>query len=482
MANGTAHYRIDSFFGINQSDDESNMKTSYSPDACNFNTSDGNLCVAPGLSYYDYPSNPIMSSLEDNFYLFQYFPYAEVYQSTERKPLLLSSQATGVYIRNDTNTWNNITQLPAYSAINYQLGDKNLLVMATTGVGIYDGTSVTGVANAPSVRYLALNHERVFGTGSYQSGEMDTVYWSHPMDPYDWSADPFNPDGAGGFVNIPSFDGGAIIGIATIFNEIVVFKEHSLHRIAGSSPSLYYVARIQGDVNPVSNDSIVVTGSAAYFLSRDGLCAYDGVTAYLVKENECISRVWEEYPPDRDSFMALYNNRLIMTIGGQYGRVVEYDLKRKVFIVKNPGTTKNIRSMLVYDKKLLVCEDSDRTIKEYDKQDPTLPCLKAYWEIPWMDFKKKDAVKSIDIGYVFGYGDTDANLVIEAWTDSKYKRKIVKLPSLAKVLRYRIRIRGRRVKLRLANYHDGDESLAPVLPKAISLFSGIQIVLDIEED
>ena len=484
MGNEAAQYRIDRFMGLDQSEDETNLAPGYSPDACNFDTDGGNLAVARGLSAYDTPVHPDIPALEGCALLMQYFPYARIDQTQLRAPKLVSSQPSGVYLRGHDGGWSKLTGAMAYSSVNYQLGNKNLLALGDFGVSIYDGANVQSVANAPRVRYLALNHERIFGTGSSETGEMDTVYWSRPLDPYDWGADPYNPDGAGGFVKVPSFDGGAVVGLSSIFNEIVVFKEHSLHRIAGSSPSTYAVARIPGDVHPVSNASVVVTGDAAYFLSREGLCVYDGVRAAPVPDNDRLRDLWETYPPDGASVMALYRDRLVMAVGGETGRVIEYDLKRRAFMVKDVGVNANVRGFLVFEEKLLCFEHGSRAVRRYGVREAGDACLKAYWEVPWMDFKMKNAVKAVEIAYLHGYGEEGAKLVIEAWTEKKYRRRVVNLTAQAKVVRTRINVRGRRVKLRFANYAEENPAagLAAVEPADIRLLSGVQVALELERD
>jgi hypothetical protein len=477
-----AQYRINSFLGLDQSEDETNLAVGYAPDACNFDTDGGNLSVARGLTACDTPEHDDMTPLEGCMALMQYYPYAQLHDTEGRAPMLASSQASGVYLRGRDGSWSKISGATAYSFLNYQLGNKNLLLLGDFGVSVYDGTSTQAVANAPRVRYLALNHERVFGSGSSESGEMDTVYWSRPLNPYDWSADPLNPDGAGGFVKIPSFDGGAVVGLHTIFNEVVVFKERSLHRIAGSSPGTYSVARVPGDVHPVSNAAVAVTGEAAYFLAREGLCVYDGVRAAPVAGNDRLKNVWKTYPPGPLSAMVVYRNKLYMSVGGGTGRVVEYDLGRRMFMVKDVGAEKNVGGFLPFEEALLCFEHSSRLIKRYGERSAGDPCLKAHWDIPWMDFKNKDAVKSVELGYLCGQGEAGACLVIEAWTEKKRKRRVVPLSAPAKVVRTRIKVRGRRVKLRLSNYADAGDGLDAVPPAELTLLSGIQIAMEMEED
>ena len=45
-------YRIDEFMGLDQSMGENGMAASYSPDACNMDTADGELTVAKGYTRY----------------------------------------------------------------------------------------------------------------------------------------------------------------------------------------------------------------------------------------------------------------------------------------------------------------------------------------------------------------------------------------------------------------------------------------------
>jgi hypothetical protein len=143
---------------------------------------------------------------------------------------------------------------------------------------------------------------------------------------------------------------------------------------------------------------------------------------------------------------------------------------------------KNVGGFLPFEEALLCFEHSSRLIKRYGERSAGDPCLKAHWDIPWMDFKNKDAVKSVELGYLCGQGEAGACLVIEAWTEKKRKRRVVPLSAPAKVVRTRIKVRGRRVKLRLSNYADAGDGLDAVPPAELTLLSGIQIAMEMEED
>ena len=51
-------YRIDEFMGLDQSMGENGMAASYSPDACNMDTADGELTVAKGYTRYKHQQFP----------------------------------------------------------------------------------------------------------------------------------------------------------------------------------------------------------------------------------------------------------------------------------------------------------------------------------------------------------------------------------------------------------------------------------------
>lgn len=125
---------------------------------------------------------------------------------------------------------------------------------------------------------IALLRERLWGAVS--PAYPDRIYWSNTFDPNDWELNwEDSSNVGGGFIDIATFDGTRIRSILTAFDEVLVFKDKSIHRITGSSPGEFSVATVYSSEGTLAPRSIVYTGDRVYFLSIDGLCVYNGVTA-----------------------------------------------------------------------------------------------------------------------------------------------------------------------------------------------------------
>lgn len=125
---------------------------------------------------------------------------------------------------------------------------------------------------------IALLRERLWGAVS--PAYPDRVYWSNTFDPNDWELNWEDSENTGGgFVDIATFDGTRIRAILSAFDEVLVFKDKSIHRIVGSAPGEFSVASVYSSEGTLAPRSIVYTGDKVYFLATDGLCVYNGVTA-----------------------------------------------------------------------------------------------------------------------------------------------------------------------------------------------------------
>jgi hypothetical protein len=226
--------------------------------------------------------------------------------------------------------------------------------------------------------------------------EPDTVYWSRAYDPTDWTADSTYPEAGGGFVLIPTWNGGRVRGLKNFFNDVVVFKDEDIFRVYGTYPGNYEVVRVHGVTGPIAERTIVPWGDRVFFFSRDGLCAYNGVSASPIDKGRA-ARFFSTIDYDRAKETAcaiVHRDRLYLALPetGQSANsaILEVDLRRGVWTLR-----RGIRAddFLAWEDRLLFCNDTGfvYALDEGDTYDGAP--INAYWEGRTNDFGDKAAWK-----------------------------------------------------------------------------------------
>lgn len=86
------------------------------------------------------------------------------------------------------------------------------------------------------------------------------------------------------FIDISPDDGDMITGLASFFDQLIIFKRNSIYVLSGNDELDFAVQKAQSDsrIGAVSNRSIAVIDNAVLFLSERGVYAFDGLrTTYL---------------------------------------------------------------------------------------------------------------------------------------------------------------------------------------------------------
>ncbi len=262
--------RIAAFRGLDQSADEALIDRGASPDAFDMDCRGGVL--RQGRAPAPYIQQSVPGGVET---LMCYYP-------RNRPAQILAASDSALYAWRAGEWAQLLGGLSAgrFSSVNYQIEDKDVLLLAggADGAYCYDGESVAPLpGDAAHLAHLCLHVERAWGAGA--PGEPDTVRWARPYRALDWESDPVNPETGGGFLLVPTWNGGRVRALRTLFDDVVVFKDEDIFRIFGTYPGNYEVVRVHGVVGPLAERSIVAAGDQCYFLSGEGLCVYDGVRA-----------------------------------------------------------------------------------------------------------------------------------------------------------------------------------------------------------
>ena len=132
------------------------------------------------------------------------------------------------------------------------------------------GTTITARRRVPRLEYVTENANRVWGCNS----EENVIYSCKLGDPTNWYS--YRGIASDSYaVNVGS--DGPFTGAATCMGYALFFKENTLHKLYGSKPSDFQLSslRCRGVARNAAR-SLCVLNETLYYLSSDGVMAWDG--------------------------------------------------------------------------------------------------------------------------------------------------------------------------------------------------------------
>ena len=435
-------YTIERFAGLVQNVDEHLIPATASPDALNMETGDGALSVAAG--YVPYAPAPPGGARS----LAVYYRRA----GGETQARLLALCPGGVY-EYQGGAWLCIHQGAGdapLSAVNYQMNGQDVILLCdgTGAVMYYDGEAVHALPGAPAgATLLTLHMERVWASGVEDAP--DSVYYSRAFAPDDWSGNPDSPESGGGEIQLPTFNGGRILALRNLFDDVLVFKQRDLYRIVGTYPGNYEVVRVHGVVGPLARESIVSGGDRVFFLSGEGLCVYNGVTALPVTAQPArrfFDRICRQSA--HKACAVIHKNRLILAApldgSSENNALLVMDLASGSCMERSGVSA---RCFLTLDEELLFA-GADGAVYRLDEGSTYDGApIEAYWRTPWTDLGNQTYEKYLDSLFLIGRG----TLEVVCETDRHRSVHRLRLGETERPARVKLCGHGRRFRLTLRN-------------------------------
>lgn len=342
-------------------------------------------------------------------------------------------------------------------------------------VNAYD-TNIANMTYAPKLKFIELHMDRIWG-----SDGKNTVYFSsankNGFDIDDWTY-PKWPDyevnNHGGYIDIPTWDGGSIIGIKTVFNDVVVFKNRNIFRIFGTYPGNYVKEQIFSTTGGIADKSIVQGENAAYFAAFDGIYLYNGSSVRRISDK--IKNIWNNLNHNKDSngvyylskaVGAWYNNKYLLAVPDSGSTVnnllIELNTLTGAFMVHKGYT---IASFIDFQDKLLFSNGIGQVIYEFNKGDKLyITPMDCYYESGTLFADSVDAKKATNELYVIAKGSGTIN--ITGVTDYETPTSIsIALTDNYKIYKLKFRNKGRTIKLKIQNVN-GDFSTSTFSIKLI---------------
>ena len=436
-------FKIKNFAGgLNQSADDSLLSVNQSRDAQNVDVSSGTLKTISGYSKYISTAAPAGITRLMKF-------YKNNTSTGAVTSYLLAATATAIYYWTGSAWTALATGLTSgdWDYLNYQISSTDVIIMGN-GADVmkkWDGTTFSNLGGTPPVaKSISLHAERLWATGV--KAYPNTVYYSDDLNPENWTGG----EDAAGEVYLPTWDGGVCIGVSNIFSDLVIFKTNNIFRVVGTYPSVYEVKQVYSSVGAIAEKTIVSGNDRAFFLSKDGLYYYDGVSAYPLLGDMAKDVVIN--PAYAKNAVSIIHKNVLYCAFPEGSSTVNnavfvYDLLNKNLMIWR-GLA--VTDFVEYEDKLLFT-DSTGYVYTMDDNATTFggTNINAYWETPWQDLDAFRVTKTADTLYFYAKGN--GIMRVDVTFDGKTKTKNVTLSPSGKLHSLSLNLEGRRFKMKFSN-------------------------------
>jgi len=318
---------------------------------------------------------------------------------------------------------------------------------------------------AEEVRFgvLARHAERIWGSGILE--DPDKLMYSAPFDPFNWEQNDDMPEDGAGDILQPSWDGDSFMALRPMGSQLLAVKKNRIWRILGTDPS-QYVMKEQYGGGTVCENSLVVYGSSALMLGRDGLIRYDSVSAELYG-NERIRKILRRINWDAAHRACagmrgeIYCLALPLDGSERNNALLEYHTREGTFTL---AVGVEIQCFLEMEGRLLFADGAG-----YVREAGRGQALPMRWEGPWQDLDRLDCVKRRFVLRL--QADSPAKLGVGIRTERGLWKKNVQLEP-EKTRRVMLEARGHRFRLELTSQAGQD----------FGLLAGVQICCELDQE
>ncbi|MEN6470361.1 MAG: hypothetical protein ABFC62_02730 [Clostridiaceae bacterium] len=454
-------YKINEFFGLDQSASENGIAGGMSPDACNMDTADGALRVAKG--FMPHIEAPVPGTdVPHRLFLYR--------SASDEQFLALAGQSLYAY---RAGAWAKVYEYEGtlenfrFCAVQAQIGTTDYLIVGCGEKQLikYDGSAATlfgsaaGVSDLP-VLHLAAYKGRLFSAGD--PSNKNRLYWSqlpgNGRTIESWAPAASSPNVEGGYAEVGSDGSDPITGILALSNQLLIFKRRSMFRLIGEKPGNFTIESVDAVAEYAAHTALVRVADAVYYLTDAGLSAFNGVTARTLADARRI-KTFLSGADVSDARGVLARDKLLFAVkeNGE-SAIVEYDLMRRAYMLRRGFTAYDLcaRDGAAY----LI--DGNRLVCKFDTGDSYngLP-IRAWWRTPSTDLYEKGAVKAMRQLYLRGAAETEnAAVIAEVTVGGMRSAQRLMLPrEQSDVLEVPLHNEGRVFSLKFENEAGGRFSL-----------------------
>ncbi len=329
--------RLDGFRGLWQARGDSDVPEGCAFDAHDVSTRRGALAAAPGFAAF---LPPIRA--DDGAYR-PIGTLQRLFRRAQQDQIFVACTLDGIFTCEGPEAgWTCRLPGPLFSdrwaCVAYETGGVDVLILTNAQDGMIalygDDLRVERIQTPARFAVLGRHAERIFAAGV--EGEPDSLYYSRPYDPFDWSPDEQNPEMGGGVIRQPSWDGDRFVALQPLGAYLLALKTRSIYQLRGADPSSFVITPAYGADAPDAPDTVAVDGAAMFYLSGGEIALYDGVCARLLAKDALCDAL------DGASFQNacavqhghVYYLALALAGSGHNDAVIEYDILRETFMLR----------------------------------------------------------------------------------------------------------------------------------------------------
>lgn len=442
--------------GINQELDEQIIGLGEATRIENCFIDDGNLSLGKGYVKFNEYNLPDGNKRLMNFY-------------KDNDAVILVAVGDSIYKLNEAGTAYEVISSGYsnndFNFVNYQidLDEVTILTNGVDNVVVFDGTTFRDLKHdgrssddstdnkAPKGKYIELHKERLWISGDTE--HPNRLYFSRDFDIDDWTypVDEMSANRHGGFIDIPTWDGGVIIGMKSLFDDVVVFKNKNVFRVFGTYPGNYNVIQVFDTVEgKILDNTIASLENTAIWTSTEGIHIFNGVNTASVsgKVKKYFNMLNKEYA--HKAVATIHKRKYILSIptgtSTENNMIIEYDLKSNAFTIKY-GI--NASSFLSIGDELLFTNSDNNIFKygignTYDGKP-----INSVWESGIIHFGEQNARKILNRIYFTAKGT--GKIRITCTSERKTVVKEIELTGTFEFYRHRMRNKGRLMKFKIEN-------------------------------
>ena len=457
--------------GIYQAAGDTNINADYAYRAQNIRTERGLLASAYGTSRA-FPSLGAQIKTLTRFYRRSRPDDADVYVAAAEGAIYTYTLGTEGWVKRSegykSDEWSSVTYEAADGGETVDiliLSNEKDGMIAVYGNDLRVEKKTLTIGDAYSeVKFAVLGRhaERIWGTGAV--GYPDSVFYSRPYDPFNWTDVPETPELGGGVINQPTWDGDAFISLEPFGGYLLAVKERTIFEIRGTDPSSFTITEAYGTDGPVEERTICTDRTSMLYLSQSGIGLYDGSTLRLLSRDALYETMRMRMDGmdgaaracicDHVYYLAMCVRESENETLTENNAVIEYDTERGTFMLRKGIRIKDffaINGRVYYTQAESPYEVLLYNARENEGSYLDMP-MECIWETPWLDLGKAYMKRDYLLRFTADADENDLPLEITIQTEKREKTRTVLLQRDRRDYRVKIQIAGVRMKLKIRSH------------------------------
>ncbi|MBR5560168.1 MAG: hypothetical protein IKU73_02000 [Clostridia bacterium] len=303
--------------------------------------------------------------------------------------------------------------------------------------------------------------ERIWGTGA--PGYPDSVFYSRPYDPFDWTQNMETPELGGGVIAQPTWDGDSFIALERFGGYLLAIKRTAVFEIRGTDPGSFVITEAFGTDGPLEARTIAADRQSLFFLSQGGIGLYDGTSLRLLSRDALYETMRMRMEGKLSLatacmcgpayYLALCVKETDSDVVSENNCVIEFDTQRGTFMIRKGIRVKDFYALdgRVYftqaDSPYEVLFYGDEHAQGYMGKP-----MESVWQTAWLDLGKGSKKRDFVLRFTAEADESDVPLEIAVRTERGQKTRTVLLKKQRRDYRVKIQQSGVRVQLELRSH------------------------------